>query len=97
MAQTATIYSVAIDLADMDRNVYETLQHYEDTHPPASWGIFRHWVDARDVLIEKTGFFLRNRIVIAGSRLYQVMVLGSKEVVTSASADKFLASFEVTK
>ena len=34
------------------RNVYETLQHYEDTHPPANWGIFRHWVDARDVLIE---------------------------------------------
>jgi hypothetical protein len=52
---------------------------------------------ARDVLIEKTGFFLRNRIVIAGSRLYQVMVQGPKDVVTSPSADKFLASFEVTK
>ena len=51
----------------------------------------------RDVLIEKPSGFIRNRIVIVGRRLYQVMVLGSKEVVTSASADKFLASFEVTK
>ena len=40
---------------------------------------------------------LRNRIVIAGARLYQVMIRGQKDVVTSASADKFLASFEVTK
>jgi hypothetical protein len=52
---------------------------------------------ARDVLIEKPSGFLRNRIVIVGRRLYQAMVMGSKEVVTSPSADKFLASFEVTK
>ncbi len=52
---------------------------------------------ASDVLIEKSGVYLRNRIVIAGNRLYQVMVTGSKETVTSPSADRFLASFEVTK
>lgn len=51
----------------------------------------------RDVLIEKRENCLRNRIVIAGNRLYQVMVQGPKDVVTSASADKFLDSFEVTK
>lgn len=52
---------------------------------------------ARDVLIEKPSGWIRNRIVIAGNRLYQVMIQGPKEVVTSPSADRFLASFEVTK
>jgi hypothetical protein len=52
---------------------------------------------ARDVLIEHTEMCIRNRIVIAGGRLYQVMIQGAKEVVTSPSADRFLASFEVTK
>jgi hypothetical protein len=52
---------------------------------------------ARDVLIENTNGCIRNRIIIAGARLYQVMIQGSKEVVTSPSADQFLASFEVTK
>jgi hypothetical protein len=52
---------------------------------------------ARDVLIQTPTGFLRNRIVIAGSRLYQVMIRGEKAVVTSPSADTFLASFEVTK
>jgi hypothetical protein len=52
---------------------------------------------ARDVLIENAAGCIRNRIVIAGARIYQVMIQGSKEVVTSPSADRFLASFEVTK
>jgi hypothetical protein len=52
---------------------------------------------ARDVLIETPDGCLRNRIVIAGPRLYQVMIRGEKDVVTSPSADRFLASFEVTK
>lgn len=51
----------------------------------------------RDVLLETPNGFLRNRMVIVGRRLYQVMVQGSKEVVTSSSADKFLDSFELTK
>ena len=58
-------------------------------------GIEKH--PARDVLIETPEGCLRNRIVIAGARLYQVMVRGPKDVVTSASADRFLESFEVTK
>jgi hypothetical protein len=51
----------------------------------------------RDLLIETPNGYLRNRVVIAGNRLYQVMIQGSKEVVTSASADKYVASFEITK
>jgi hypothetical protein len=51
----------------------------------------------RDLLIETPSGCIRNRVVIAGNRLYQVMIHGSKEVVTSASADKFIASFEITK
>lgn len=51
----------------------------------------------RDLLIEKPDGFLRNRVVIAGPRLYQVMVQGPKDVVTSPSADRFIDSFEVTK
>lgn len=52
---------------------------------------------ARDVVLQLPDGHLRNRIVIAGARLYQVMVRGPKDVVTSASADRFLDSFEVTK
>jgi hypothetical protein len=51
----------------------------------------------RDLLIQTPGGFLRNRAVIVGRRLYQVMVQGTREVVTSPSADKFIASFELTK
>ncbi len=51
----------------------------------------------RDVLIETPTGFIRNRMVIVGKRLYQVVVQGSKEVVTSSSADKFITSFEITK
>jgi hypothetical protein len=52
---------------------------------------------ARDVLIQTPDGYLHNRIIIAGARLYQVMVRGDKDVVTSPSAAKFLDSFEVTK
>jgi hypothetical protein len=51
----------------------------------------------RDLLLETPGGYIRNRVVIAGNRLYQVMIQGTKEVVTSPSADKFIASFEITK
>jgi uncharacterized protein YaeQ len=33
VAQTATVYTVSIDLADMDRNVYETLELRVARHP----------------------------------------------------------------
>lgn len=51
----------------------------------------------RDLLIETPNGYLRNRVVIVGRRLYQVMIQGTKEVVTSPSADKFINSFELTK
>ncbi|MCX8138834.1 MAG: hypothetical protein N3E46_04045 [Gemmataceae bacterium] len=52
---------------------------------------------ARDLLIETPEGFLRHRIVIAGARLYQISVRGSREVVTSPSADHFIQAFEVTR
>lgn len=51
----------------------------------------------RDLLIETPNGFIRNRAIIVGRRLYQVMVQGTKEVVTSPSADTFFTSFELTK
>jgi len=51
----------------------------------------------RDLLIEKPAAVIRNRVVIAGNRLYQVMIQGPKELVTSKTADRFFDSFEVTK
>jgi hypothetical protein len=51
----------------------------------------------RDLLIEKPNFVLRNRAIISGNRLYQVMVQGSKEFVMSNDVDRFFEAFEVTK
>jgi hypothetical protein len=51
----------------------------------------------RDVLIAKPTISLRNRIVIVGNRLYQVMLQGPHGFVTSRDADRFIESFEVTK
>jgi hypothetical protein len=51
----------------------------------------------RDVLIAKPTISLRNRIVIAGNRLYQIMLQGPHEFVTSRDADRFIESFEPTK
>jgi hypothetical protein len=51
----------------------------------------------RDLLIEKPNFHIRSRAVIAGNRLYQVMVQGSKEFVTSKDVERFFDAFEVTK
>ena len=52
---------------------------------------------ARDVVIEKPGAVIRSRIVLGDRRLYQVMIQGSRQLVTSPTADRFLDSFEVTK
>jgi hypothetical protein len=51
----------------------------------------------RDVLIEKPLYAVRNRVVIAGPRMYQVLVQGPKEFVTGRDADRFVEAFEVTK
>ena len=52
---------------------------------------------AREVVIEKPDVVLRNRIVLAGARMYQVMIEGPKGFVTSKDADRFFDSFEVTR
>lgn len=58
-------------------------------------GVEKH--PGREVVIQKPKTHLRTRIVIAGSRLYQVMIEGTKEFVLSADAAKFFDSFDVTK
>ena len=51
----------------------------------------------RDVVIEKPTGVIRSRIVLADKRLYQVMLQGTKEFVTSPLAERFFDSFDVTK
>jgi hypothetical protein len=51
----------------------------------------------RDLLIQKPNAVFRTRVVIAGNRLYQVMIQGSAEFVGSKPADRFFDSFEVTR
>ena len=51
----------------------------------------------RDLLIEKPTTVVRNRVVIVGNRLYQVLIQGPKQFVGSKDADRFFDSFEVTK
>lgn len=51
----------------------------------------------RDIVIEKSNSAIRNRAVIAGNRLYQVMIQGQKDFVVSKVADRFIESFEPTK
>jgi hypothetical protein len=51
----------------------------------------------RDMVIDKAGVVIRTRIVLADKRLYQVMVQGTKEFVTSPTANRFFDSFDVTK
>lgn len=40
---------------------------------------------------------MRNRIYLVGPRIYQVMVLGTKEFVASDDSEKFLKSFKLMK
>ena len=51
----------------------------------------------RDTLVESADHHMRYRGVLAGGRVYQLMLLGPKEFVTSQDAEKVLDSLEVTK
>lgn len=51
----------------------------------------------RDCLFENDKHFVRYRSVLSGQRLYQLMILGPKEFVTSKVADGILDSLEVSK
>lgn len=55
-------------------------------------------VPGRAFIINQGTYFYRARIFLKENRLYQVIVVGkTKEEVTTAAADKFLDSFEITK
>lgn len=52
----------------------------------------------RRFLIKKPGdMYMRNMIILKGTRLYQVMMIGKKDVVTSKESEKYYKSFELTK
>jgi len=55
-------------------------------------------VPGKTFVIEKMGFFMRNRVYLDGVRIYQVYVMASKkEDLMSKEADEFLDSFEIKK
>jgi hypothetical protein len=52
---------------------------------------------AREIVGEKDAINLRITIILAENRLYQVFVVGPKDLTTGKEADEFLKSFEITK
>lgn len=52
---------------------------------------------AREITAEKDDQHFRVTLVLADTRLYQVLVVGEKDVVTGKDADAFVKSFEITK
>lgn len=52
---------------------------------------------AREIMAEKEDLHLRVTIILVDNRLYQVFVVGPKDLVTSKEADDFLKSFELAK
>jgi hypothetical protein len=51
----------------------------------------------RDFSIATEHFEGRDRIYLVNNRLYQVMMVGSRDFVTSKDAEKFLDSFKLTE
>jgi hypothetical protein len=52
---------------------------------------------AREILAEKEEIHLRITIILADNRLYQVFVVGPKELTGGKEADEFFKSFEIKK
>jgi hypothetical protein len=52
---------------------------------------------AREILAEKETIHLRIQIILAEARLYQVFIVGPKDMVTGKDADEFFKSFEIAK
>ena len=52
---------------------------------------------ARQILAEKEAIHLRITIILAEKRLYQVFIVGQKEMVEGKEADEFVKSFEIVK
>ena len=61
------------------------------TSSSASRSIQRELIGAKDAIN------LRIQIILAGTRLYQVFVVGPKDMVMGKEADAFLKSFEITR
>jgi hypothetical protein len=51
----------------------------------------------RDILVEKDGNKVRTWVILAGTRLYVVLVGGKEDYATGKEATAFLDSFEMTK
>lgn len=52
---------------------------------------------AREIMAEKDDLSLRVTLILVDTRLYQVFVVGPKDVVTGKEADDFVKSVEITK
>jgi hypothetical protein len=52
---------------------------------------------ARELVAEKDQLHLRVQIIVAENRLYQVLVVGPKELTASKEADSFFKSFDIAK
>lgn len=63
----------------------------------ADMGIADAKPPAREFQIDKEGTYFRARAILAGTRLYQVIVVGRKsEEVNSKQANEFIESFAIT-
>jgi hypothetical protein len=52
---------------------------------------------ARELVGENDQLHLRIQIILAGDRLYQLLVVGPKDLTSSKEAEAFFKSFELTK
>jgi hypothetical protein len=52
---------------------------------------------ARELVAEKDPINLRIQIILVDNRLYQLLVVGPKDIITGKDADAFLKSFEITR
>jgi hypothetical protein len=52
---------------------------------------------ARELVAEKDQLHLRVHIILADNRLYQVLVVGPKDLTASKEADAFFKSFDIAK
>jgi hypothetical protein len=78
---------VLVAVRDHSRGAGVLIEDLEisDANPPA-----------REYIIEREKNFYRSRTVLAGTRLYQVAVVGkSIDLVKSKPADEFIKSFEI--
>jgi len=51
---------------------------------------------AREIVADKGDGQIRLLLILAGNRLYQVLVIGTKEQASGKEADDFIKSFEIT-